>query len=78
MQSSGFLAPPTIPDTRTEKQKLLWATAFNRIERFLPGFLNEVIPTPASPANAAGAPTAVLPTKEEATEGDVTASPTQA
>ncbi|KAJ9122553.1 hypothetical protein QFC22_001982 [Naganishia vaughanmartiniae] len=50
MHSSGFLAPPTVPDTRTDKQKLLWSTAFTRIERFLPGFLNEVIPTPVVPA----------------------------
>lgn len=56
MQSSGFLAPPITPDTRTDKQKLLWTTAYNRIERFLPGFLNEVIPTPAPPKAEAPAP----------------------
>ncbi|KAJ9098681.1 hypothetical protein QFC21_004329 [Naganishia friedmannii] len=53
MHSSGFLAPPTVPDTRTDKQKLLWSTAFTRIERFLPGFVNEVIPTPVNPTSPA-------------------------
>lgn len=73
MQSSGLLAPPTTPDTRTEKQKLLWSTAYNRIERFLPGFLNEVIPTPAPtvmPVEATEPPADVVPEKQEATEAD--------
>lgn len=56
MQSSGFLAPPITPDIRTDKQKLLWTTAYNRIERFLPGFLNEVIPTPPAPKESAPVP----------------------
>ncbi|KAJ9113728.1 hypothetical protein QFC20_001753 [Naganishia adeliensis] len=73
MQSSGLLAPPTTPDTRTEKQKLLWSTAYNRIERFLPGFLNEVIPTPAPtvmPVEATEPPADVVPEKQEAIEAD--------
>lgn len=68
MQSSGFLAPPTVPDTRTDKQKLLWSTAYTRIERFLPGFLNEVIPTPVIPAPPAPSTTDAAP--EMSTEAE--------
>lgn len=77
MQSSGLLAPPTTPDTRTEKQKLLWSTAYNRIERFLPGFLNEVIPTPAptvTPVETTESPADVASAKQEAAEADEAAS----
>jgi brefeldin A-resistance guanine nucleotide exchange factor 1 len=46
MNASGDLIPPSPEDHRTEKQRALWAATHERIERFLPGFLNEVIPTP--------------------------------
>jgi brefeldin A-resistance guanine nucleotide exchange factor 1 len=89
MQSSGLLAPPTTPDDRTEKQKLLWSTAYNRIERFLPGFLNEVIPPPAptvTPVESAEPaaepqlqpPAEVAPEKQEVSEEPAVHPPVEA
>ncbi|KAH9901236.1 Sec7-domain-containing protein [Cubamyces lactineus] len=63
MNATGLLVPPTSPeDTRDERQISLWAATHERIERFLPGFLDEIIPTPppqpapAPPAQATQAP----------------------
>jgi brefeldin A-resistance guanine nucleotide exchange factor 1 len=85
MQSSGLLAPPTTPDDRTEKQKLLWSTAYNRIERFLPGFLNEVIPPPAptvTPIESAETqlqpPAEVAPEQQEVSEESAGDPPVEA
>ncbi|KAI0781091.1 Sec7-domain-containing protein [Trametes elegans] len=47
MNATGLLVPPTSPEeTRDERQIALWAATHERIERFLPGFLDEIIPTP--------------------------------
>ncbi|KAI0646905.1 Sec7-domain-containing protein [Trametes meyenii] len=47
MNATGLLVPPTSPeDTREERQIALWAATHERIERFLPSFLDEIIPTP--------------------------------
>ncbi|KZV94082.1 hypothetical protein EXIGLDRAFT_673441 [Exidia glandulosa HHB12029] len=45
MHASGILLPPpkTGEDTRDEVQSTLWASTHERIERFLPGFLDEII-----------------------------------
>ncbi|KAK2467063.1 hypothetical protein APHAL10511_001321 [Amanita phalloides] len=45
MSTSGLLVPPSDEDVRDERQRMLWTTTHERIERFLPGFLREVIPT---------------------------------
>jgi hypothetical protein len=48
MHSSGMLLPPPSAggegDNRTEGQKKLWQDSRDRIERVLPGFLDEVMP----------------------------------
>lgn len=55
MHSSGILLPPPssqptaestepVSDTRTDGQKKLWEESKDRIERILPGFLEEVMP----------------------------------
>ncbi|KIL69583.1 hypothetical protein M378DRAFT_190012 [Amanita muscaria Koide BX008] len=46
MHSSDLLAPPpeSGEDTRDELQRTLWTATHERLERFLPGFLKEVIP----------------------------------
>ncbi|KAI8998783.1 Sec7-domain-containing protein [Trametes punicea] len=46
MNATSLLIPPTSPETRNERQVSLWAATHERIERFLPGFLDEIIPTP--------------------------------
>ncbi|KAK8865894.1 hypothetical protein IAR55_001042 [Kwoniella newhampshirensis] len=51
MHSSNLLLPPPdqgsgLDDTRSADQKDLWAKSSERIERVLPGFLNEAIPPP--------------------------------
>lgn len=67
MNATNLLVPP-IPgnDTREHRQKALWAATHERMERFLPGFLADVLPpppspptpTPAAPAPAPEAPAA--------------------
>ncbi|KAI0928873.1 hypothetical protein AcV5_006301 [Taiwanofungus camphoratus] len=47
MNATGLLVPPGEPDVRNEHQKDLWAATHERIERFLPGFLTDVLPPPA-------------------------------
>ncbi|KAF9001938.1 Sec7-like domain is implicated in guanine nucleotide exchange function [Cyathus striatus] len=45
MNAIGILVPPTTgEDLREERQKTLWTATQERMERFLPGFLTEVIP----------------------------------
>ncbi|TFY64612.1 hypothetical protein EVJ58_g2512 [Rhodofomes roseus] len=46
MNATGLLVQPANPDTRNERQKELWDATFERIQRFLPGFLGEVLPEP--------------------------------
>ncbi|KZT03521.1 uncharacterized protein LAESUDRAFT_814616 [Laetiporus sulphureus 93-53] len=49
MNATGLLVPPLEPDERNERQKSLWVATQERIERFLPGFLIEVLSAPTSP-----------------------------
>nr|VWO98733.1 MSP1 protein-like protein [Ganoderma boninense] len=47
MNATGLLVPPSTPeDDRAERQVALWAATHERIERFLPGFLDEIVPAP--------------------------------
>ncbi|KAH8108152.1 Sec7-domain-containing protein [Cristinia sonorae] len=48
MSATGSLVPPPAgdEDTREPRQKALWAATHERIERFLPGFLGDVLPSP--------------------------------
>ncbi|OJT08688.1 hypothetical protein TRAPUB_414 [Trametes pubescens] len=47
MNATGLLVPPTSPeDVRNERQASVWAATHERIERFLPGFLDDIVPTP--------------------------------
>ncbi|KAJ3572817.1 hypothetical protein NP233_g2836 [Leucocoprinus birnbaumii] len=59
MNATGILVPPPTggDDTREDRQRTLWSATHERMERFLPGFLNDIIgpqplppPTPATPA----------------------------
>ena len=36
-------------DDRAERQVALWVATHERIERFLPGFLDEIVPAPPPP-----------------------------
>ncbi|KAI0721619.1 Sec7-domain-containing protein [Cerioporus squamosus] len=57
MNATGLLVPPSSPeDDRDERQVALWAATHERIERFLPGFLDEIIPTPPPKSAAVPAP----------------------
>ncbi|EKM55633.1 uncharacterized protein PHACADRAFT_121344 [Phanerochaete carnosa HHB-10118-sp] len=51
MNATGSLVPPSAggEDSRDDRQKALWAATHERIERFLPGFLVDVLP-PSLPA----------------------------
>ncbi|EGN96105.1 hypothetical protein SERLA73DRAFT_112215 [Serpula lacrymans var. lacrymans S7.3] len=46
MNAANILVPPKAEDDRDEQQRTLWTATHARIERFLPGFLAHVIPTP--------------------------------
>lgn len=61
MNATGSLVPPLLggEDARDDRQKALWAATHERIERFLPGFLADVLPPapPAPPSTAIPPPT---------------------
>ncbi|KAF8078137.1 hypothetical protein FPV67DRAFT_1464319 [Lyophyllum atratum] len=44
MNAVGILVPPSEQDERSERQQTLWTATQERMERFLPGFLGDVIP----------------------------------
>jgi brefeldin A-resistance guanine nucleotide exchange factor 1 len=49
MQSAGILVPPTVDergDPRDEPNRLLWQITHDKIEQFMPGFMESVIPPP--------------------------------
>jgi len=46
MNAAQILVPPSGDDQRNERQRTLWTMTSERMERFLPGFLTEVIPVP--------------------------------
>ena len=61
MNATGLLVPPSTPeDDRGERQVALWAATHERIERFLHGFLEEIVPMP--PPKSAGVPPPSTPT----------------
>lgn len=51
MNAVGILVPPSSVDNdeRDERQRTLWTATQERMERFLPGFLGDVIAPPPSP-----------------------------
>lgn len=48
MNAAGMLVPhpPTTEDTRSEQQRQLWEVTRERMEKFLPGLLESVVPAP--------------------------------
>ena len=46
MNAVGILVPPELH--QDDLQKTLWLNTRERMERFLPGFLTEIIPMPPS------------------------------
>jgi len=49
MNAANILVPPSADDHRDPRQRTLWTATHERMERFLPGFLTEVIPMPLVP-----------------------------
>jgi brefeldin A-resistance guanine nucleotide exchange factor 1 len=48
MNAAGILVPhQETDDTQDELHRTLWTATHERMERFLPGFLTDVIPSPA-------------------------------
>jgi len=49
MNATNMLIPPpgspSEEDRRDDRQRAFWVSTFERIERFLPGFLNEIVPS---------------------------------
>ncbi|KAH8117228.1 Sec7-domain-containing protein [Phellopilus nigrolimitatus] len=65
MNTTDILVPPSANDQRDERQKELWNATHERIERFLPGFLDDVIPSPPSP------PSTVVPESKVEASGQL-------
>ncbi len=70
MYSSQLLIPPPAgQDTRTGEQQELWAASAPRIERMVPGFLDEALapaPEPRSPSKpGSGSPAPLATVGEE-------------
>lgn len=59
MNSMDILVPPTVPDVRDQRSEAMWNATHERIERFLPGFLDEIIPSPSPPPEPAAVSPAV-------------------
>lgn len=49
MSASDILVPPSEDDQRDAQQRTFWVATHERMERFLPGFLGEVIVIPEMP-----------------------------
>ncbi|PBK77654.1 Sec7-domain-containing protein [Armillaria solidipes] len=49
MNAAQILVPPSSNDQRTQQQRTLWTATSERMERFLPGFLVDVIPSLPEP-----------------------------
>lgn len=60
MNASDLLVAQGVPD-RTERQQQLWDATHERMERFLPGFLDEIVPPIEPPAPI---PPSAQPTNE--------------
>lgn len=69
MNATGSLVPPPQgEDTRDGRQKALWAATHERVERFLPGLLAEVLPSlPPLPPSTVTTPTVVATPKISST-----------
>lgn len=54
LHSSNILLPPTgeTPDSRSEAEQAFWSTTYERLERFLPTFLDGLFVPPAPPVEA--------------------------
>jgi len=48
MNAAEILVPPSADDHRDERQRTLWSATQERMDRFLPGFLAEII-SPSTP-----------------------------
>lgn len=71
MNAANILVPPSQEDQRDEHQRTLWTATQARLERFLPGFLTEVIPTPQlqlPPSTPAPGSTSTVPVAAPSTE----------
>ncbi|KAF5358079.1 hypothetical protein D9756_001747 [Leucocoprinus leucothites] len=58
MNATGILVPPPIDgdDARDDRQRTLWSATHERMERFLPGFLNDIIVPQPPPSSTTAVP----------------------
>ena len=68
MQSAGMLVPPTADDhgdPREEPNRRLWQITYDKIEQFMPGFMESVIPPPTVTVAPFTGPSTVAATSEK-------------
>ncbi|EIN10548.1 hypothetical protein PUNSTDRAFT_132638 [Punctularia strigosozonata HHB-11173 SS5] len=53
---AGVLAPPTLEDTRDERQRAFWEVTQESVDRFLPGMIDESALPIAASASASASP----------------------
>ena len=62
MNATGMLVRAESSDERTPAQKDLWTSTAEKLEKFLPGFLDELIPPPPPPSTESSSADAKSPT----------------
>jgi len=88
MHASGILVPPPAPpsspgglitDSRDEEQRLMWNETLDRMTPFIPGFLEDLIPSPPpstlSPSSTSAPPPPNIKTSDSISTAEPTSAP---
>ncbi|KAF9518905.1 hypothetical protein BS47DRAFT_1379647 [Hydnum rufescens UP504] len=84
MHASGILVPPPAPpsspgglitDSRDEEQRLMWNETLDRMTPFIPGFLEDLIPSPPPPTSSTSAPPLNIKTSDSISTAEPTLAP---
>lgn len=70
MQSAGMLVPPTVDDRGDpqDEPNRLWQITYDKIEQFMPGFMESVIPPPTVTVVPSTGPSTIPATSTEKPE----------
>jgi hypothetical protein len=68
MHAAGMLVPPLAiehGDSRDQQQRQLWDITHDKIERFMPGFMESVLPLSSATASSSIQPSTTIPVTGE-------------